>query len=202
MKQTVHKALQDSVPRGAPSWRKLSQQGEHLLKNQQQRWNLWHSWSLEGGLCKLQYSCSSTWIKSHCAYYKHRAPLELLQPCSCTDLSLPFPDARIPWGPADCSSPYRWRAAACSCSALPSSLLPPYPAPSTWYLFSWRLPPRSRLALGWHWSQCPWHTRMPLPWPGTTVLVSPPELFPGSGGTAASEGVGLHFRPSDLLTQW
>lgn len=45
-------ALQDSVavPWGALSCRKLSQQGEHLLKNHQQHWNLW---SLQGGLCKL-----------------------------------------------------------------------------------------------------------------------------------------------------
>lgn len=41
-------ALQDSVavPWGALSCRKLSQQGEHLLKNHQQHWNLW---SLQGG---------------------------------------------------------------------------------------------------------------------------------------------------------
>lgn len=29
-----------------------------------------------------------------------------------------------------CSSPYRWKTAACSCLALPSSLLPLYPVPS------------------------------------------------------------------------
>lgn len=37
---------------------------------------------------------------------------------------------------------------------------------------------------GWHWattgSGVP-GTQIPLPWPGTTVLVSHPELFPDSG---------------------
>lgn len=68
--------------------------------------------------------------------------------------------------------------AACFCSALPSSLLPPYPVPSTSYLFSWILPP---VGAGWPrvpprccWSPgSPAHSSPPapeLPWPATTAF--------------------------------
>lgn len=46
MKQTVH-----SSPTGLGGCAiGCSEQGQHLLKNHQQHWNLWHSWSLQGGL--------------------------------------------------------------------------------------------------------------------------------------------------------
>lgn len=49
---------------------------------------------------------------------------------------------------------------------------------------------------GWHWAApgpaVP-GTQLPLPWPGATVLVSHPELFPDSGATTASERVQAPF---------
>lgn len=43
---------------------------------------------------------------------------------------------------------------------------------------------------GWQWAATGPNvpgTQIPWPWPGTTVRVSHPELFPDSGGTTASE---------------
>lgn len=76
-------------------------------------------------LCKLQYSCSSSWTKSHGNEGKCRAPLESLRLRNCTEPSRASQGPRIPPHPADArrSSPYRRRTGCLLSSQLPAPTL-------------------------------------------------------------------------------
>lgn len=96
----------------------------------------WYSW------------CSSSWSRSHGDKSKARATLELAQPCNCMD----FPRHQTSSRPAALITVIRSRPPARS---PPSSLLPPYPVPSTGCLCSWILPRRNRLTVGPQWHPAP-----------------------------------------------